>query len=144
MAMRELPFGAWLSESFIKKLKWESVKAIDESAGVLPCLCVEERQHYEAVGATKSRAKRTAFEEGADIPPVNRLAQPKPQFRMLIKERIWVLQFNKHRYSKRARFEIDGLELHISEEAQIELRGATIRVVNDKIVVSYERKEPAD
>jgi hypothetical protein len=58
---------------------------------------------------------------------------------MLIKERAWVLRFNKGRPPPKAIFEIDDVELHISERAQAELKGSIIQVVNDKIVVTYDR-----
>lgn len=141
MPMRESAFGAWLSESFVKKLKWEYLKAIGESAGVLPRLGVEERQRYETLGG-RPRSKRIAFEEGAEVPFINRLKESEPQLSILIKQRIWSLQFDKQKYAKNERFEIDGIELHISEGAQRELKGATIRVVSDKIVVTYERSKP--
>ncbi len=138
MGMRELPFGARISDSFVKKLKWETVKANEEVAGVLPCLGVEERSRQQTLGGREPRAKRIAFEEGPDVPPINRLVPPSPPPGMLIKERVWVLAFDRRDYSPEASFEIDGVELHISEKAQAELKGATLRVVDDKIVVTYE------
>ena len=136
--MRELPFGARVSDSFVKKLKWETAKANEESPGVLPCLCVEERQRHQTLGGREPQAWRIAFEEGPEIPPINRLVPPTPPPVMLIKERVWVLFFDRRKHPPEATFEIEGLELHISERAQGELKGATIRVVNDKILVTYE------
>jgi hypothetical protein len=150
MSMRELPFGARLADSFVKKLKWDTVKARDESPGVLPCLCIEERQRQVR---TEGQAKRIDFEERLTVPGVNRLAPPAPSRFILIKERAWVLCFEKRmklalrqtaevirgrKHRPKTIFEIDGLELHVSEQAQAELKGSTIRVVNDKIVVSYD------
>ncbi len=138
MAMRELPFGARIADSFVKKLKWETAQATEESPGVSPCLCVEEVRRYQALGGRQPPARRIAFEEGPEIPAVNRLVPPAPPPGVLIKERVWVLVFDRRQHSPEATFEIDGLELHISERAQAELKGATICVVNDKIVVTYE------
>jgi hypothetical protein len=139
MGMRELRFGARISDSFVKRLLWETAKANEESPGVLPSLCVEEIRRHQALGGREPQARRIALEEGPEIPPVNRLVPPTPPPVMLIKERVWVLAFDRRKHSPEATFEIDGVELHISERAQAELKGATIRVVNDKIVVTYER-----
>ena len=136
--MRELPFGAGISDSFVKKLKWETVKANEEMPGVLPCLSVEERRRHQTLGGGEPQARRIAFEEGPEVPPINRLVPPTPPPVMLIKERVWVFAFDRRKYSPEATFEIGGLELHISVLAQVELKGATIDVVNDKIVVTYE------
>jgi len=57
---------------------------------------------------------------------------------ILIKERVWRLAFDSQKHPAEATFEIDGLELHISEQAQAELKGATILVVNDEITVKHE------
>ena len=138
MSMRELPFGARIADSFVKKLKWETVKARDESPGVLPCLCVEQRQRQQTLGRTEGQAKRIDFEKRPTIPGVNRLAPPAPPPVILIKERAWVLCFDKHKHPPEATFEIDGLELHVSEWAQAELKGCVVQVVNDQIVVTYE------
>ncbi len=136
--MRELPFGARIADSFVKKLKWETVKANEESPGALPCLCVEEIRRHQTLGAREPQLRRIAFEEGPEIPPVNRLVPPAPPPVMLIKERVWRLAFDRRKHNPEATFEIDGLELHISKRAQAELKGATIRVVSDRIVVTYE------
>jgi len=136
--LRELPFGARISNSFVKKLKWETAKANEESPGVLPCLCVEERQRHLTLDRSGPQEKRIDFEEGPEFPPTNRLAPTTPPPRRLSKERVWVLCFDSRKHSPEATFEIDGLELHISKRAQEELKGATILVMNDKIVVTYE------
>jgi len=138
MSMRELPFGARVADSFVKKLKWETVKARDESPGVLPCLCVEERQRHVRPTLTEGRAKLIDFEERPTIPGVNRLAPPPPSGVILVTERAWVLCFDTHKYPPEATFEIDGLVLHVSERDQAELKDSIIQVVNDKIVVNYE------
>jgi hypothetical protein len=138
MGMRELPFGARISDSFVKKLKWDTVKANQEWPGVLPCLCAEEIRRRQTLSGIGSSARRIAFEEGPEITPVNRLVAPTPPPVMLIKERVWVLAFDRRKHSPGATFEIDGMELHISKRAQGELKGATVRVVEDKIVVTYE------
>ena len=137
--MRELPFGARISDSFVKKLKWETDKANEEWPGMLPCLCVEEKQRHETLGGKKQQARPVnLFQQPAEISPVNRLVPPTPPPAMLIKERVWVLCFDKRKHPPETTFEIDGLELHISERAQAELKRATLRVVNDEIVVTYE------
>ena len=136
--MRELSFGARVADSFVKKLKWETAKADDELPGVLPSLCAEERQRYEQFGPRSGQRKRIDFAEGLEAPIVNRLAPPAQSRVILIKEREWVLSFDKRKHSPEATFEIDGLELHISEAAQAELKGSTIRVINDRIVVSHD------
>ena len=138
--MRELPFGARISDSFVKKLKCETAKANEEWQGVLPCLCAEEEQRYESLGGTEQEERPVdLFQEGPEIPPVNRLVPPAPPPGMLIRERVWVLYFDKRKHPPEATFEIDGLVLHISDQTQAELRGATLRVVDDKIVVKYEK-----
>ncbi len=136
--LRELTFGARISDSFVKKLKWETAKANEESPNALPCLCIEERQRHEAFSSRKPHAARIEFEKGRDIPPVNRLVPSTLAAVSLIKERVWRLAFDSQKHSPEATFEIDGLELHISEQAQVELKGATILVVNDEIIVKYE------
>ena len=151
--MRELPFGARIADSFVKKLKWETVKARDGSPGVLPCLCAEERQRQIW---PQKQAQRIDFEKRPEIPGVNRLAPPAPSRVELIKERVWVIRFEKRmirvthalrhaaevfrgpKPQPKTTFDIDGVELHISRQAQAELKGATILVVNDRIVVKYE------
>jgi hypothetical protein len=135
--MRELSFGARISDSFVKMLKWETAKANDESPGVLPCLCVEERQRHQY--CHEGQSKRIDIAEEPEIPTVNRLVPATPSRVMLIKERAWVLRFDKQRHPPKATFEIDDVELHISEGAQAELKGSIIQVVNDKIVVTYDR-----
>ena len=56
--MRELSFGARISDSFLKKLKWETAKATDESPDVLPCLCEEERQRHQSFDCNEGQSKR--------------------------------------------------------------------------------------
>jgi hypothetical protein len=46
--------------------------------------------------------------------------------------------FRGRKHHPKTTFDIDGLQLHISRQAQTELKGATILVVNDRIVVKYE------
>src|SRR4029077_14237117 len=106
MGMRELPFGARISDSFVKKLKWDTIKANEESPGVLPCLCVEEIRRYQALGRREPEGKRIDFEEGPEIPAINRLVPPTPPPVMLIKERVWVLYFDRRKHPPEATFEI--------------------------------------
>lgn len=138
--MRELSFGARIADSFVKKLKWETAKATDESPGVLPCLCLEERTSQHCDG-DKEAAKRTDISQATEVPAINRLAPPAPPRPrvMIIRERTWILRFEKGRPSPETLFEIDQVELHISERAQAALKGAIIEVVNDRILVRYDR-----
>lgn len=135
--LRELPFGARISDSFVKKLKWETTKANEESPGALPCLCVQEIRRYETFGPSEPHAARIEFTNCPEIAPINRLVPSTRPF-IEIKERVWVLVFDSRQHPPETAFDIDGLELHISQRAQAELNGATILVVNDEIVVNYE------
>jgi hypothetical protein len=140
--MRELSFGARIADSFVKKLKYETAKATDACPGVLPCLCVEERERHESFEADKGQSKRIDIGEAPEIPAVNRLVPPTPSRVMVIRERAWVLRFlrfDKRKPPAEAIFEIDDVELHISARVQAELKGSMIQVVNDKIVVMYDR-----
>lgn len=148
--MRELPFGARIADSFVEMLKWETLKARDKSPGVQPCLCIEERQRHVW---PQEQAKRIDFEKRPDVPSVNRLAPPARPRVELVKERAWVLRFDKRmtralqntaealrgrKHRPKTTFEIDdGLVLRVSERAQAQLKGSTIEVVNDTIVVTY-------
>src|SRR5262245_53431561 len=136
--LRELPFGARISDSFVKMLKWETAKANEELPGALPCLCIEETQHYETCSSRQSHTARITLEENPEVPFINRLLPVKSPPVKLIKQRVWRLAFDNRKHPPEATFEIDGLELHISQKAQVELKGATILVVNDKVVVKHE------
>jgi len=125
--MRELPFGARIANSFVKKLKWETAQATEKWPDVMPRLCAEDRYRHE-------------YGEGqSEGPPFNRLKPRKLRPVTLIKERVWILRFDRGRPPAGTIFEIDRVELHISEEAQAELLGSIIQVVDDKIVVTYDR-----
>ena len=132
--LRELPFGARISDSLVKKLKWETAKANEESPGALPCLYVQEIRSYENV---RPNAARIEFTKCPEIAPINRLV-PSTSPLVEIKKRVWVLKFGICKHSRETTFDIDGLELHISELAQAELKGATILVLSDNILVKYE------
>src|SRR5690349_14491581 len=87
--MRQLPFGARVSDEFIEHLKRETAKAKAESPEVFPCLWVEEATLRVSCGCGP-QTTRMDFEKSTEITPVNRLAlgtRPAP----LIKERICVL-----------------------------------------------------
>jgi hypothetical protein len=137
MRMRELPFGARISDSFVDMLKRETAKAKADMLEVLPCLCAQETQHYEAVGRGEPQPRRIDFEEVPETVPTNRLA-PRTLPLMLVRERVWVLCFDKGKHPPEATFNIDGLELHISEGAQAELKGATLSALDEKIVATYD------
>lgn len=134
---RELPFGARITDSFVKKLKWETAKADENLPGALPCLCVEEQKRYLNVGDKRAAVERIDFGKGPEVPPTNRLVSARPSRVLVVKERVWVLLFDRRTSLPETTFEIDGLELHISKLAQAELKGATISVVNDSIVVTH-------
>ena len=143
--MRELPFGARISDAFVKKLKWDTAKADAESPGVLPCLFIEEGPWQQTLDDDdrKAQAERIDFEKDTDVPPINRLVPHSlSASRTSLKEIFWVLQFNTFKYPPEATFEIDGVELHISKQIQALLQGATIHVVSDKIVVTDGRIRP--
>ena len=135
--MRELSFGARITDAFVKKLKWETAKANEDSPGALPCLCVEEKRRY--VGARAAAVKRADFEEGPEIPPTNRLMPATPSPVVVVKERVWVLCFEERPAPPEDIFGIDGVRLHIPRAVQWELKGATVSVVNDRIVVTHGR-----
>jgi hypothetical protein len=135
--MRELPFGALVADSFVKKLKWETAKANEDFPGALPCLCAEEQKRYLTVGSKAAAAKRIDFEKGSEVVPTNRLVLTRPSPAIVVKERVWVLLFDKRAHGPEATFEIDGVKLHISRLAQAELKGATVSVVNDRIAVTH-------
>ena len=138
MDMRRLPFGARISEEFIEHLKRATAKARAESPEVLPCLWVEEKQRYEYLAGAGPQTMRIDLEKSTEIAPVNGLA-PGTRPAMLIKERICVLNFDTRAYKPEATFNIDGLQLHVPQEAQAELRGAYLNVVDDrKIVATYD------
>src|SRR6266446_3972011 len=113
MGMRQLPFGARVSDSFVEMLKQASSKATAEWPGVLPCLCVEEKRHYETAGCGESREKRTDFEHGLEFVPTNRLALRRVPL-MLVTERLWVVCFDTRKHAPQTTFKLDGLEVHVS------------------------------
>ena len=119
-------------------LKEATAKAKAETPGVVAQLCAEEKQYYQRLGKSGPQDRRIDLEEGPEIPPVNRLAPPAPPPVMLIKERVWMLYFDERKHPPQATFNIDGVELHISEWTQAELKGVTLSAANDKIVATYE------
>jgi hypothetical protein len=135
--MRELQFGARITDSFVKKLKWETAKAIEDLPGALPCLCVAEQKRYVTAGGKAAAAKRIDFVEGPEIPPTKRLIPATPSPVVLGKERVWVLCFDTRPPPPEDIFGIDGVRLHIPRAVQWELKGATVSVVNDQIVVTH-------
>jgi hypothetical protein len=134
----ELPFGARISVSFLHFLRRSTAKAHKESPGTEPRLCAEERVDYRRPG---SGGARVDFSKDAEIFPTNRLAQPSPRTQpaSVSKERFWVLRFEKPAHEAETTFEVCGVQLHISREAQIELKGGTLYSALDKIYAKYER-----
>jgi hypothetical protein len=136
MAMHELRFGARLSESFIEMLKQAAAKATAEWPGVLPCLCIGETRQYEDAAQSAPSAERINFERIPDCAPINRLV-PQREPPILVTERFWAVCFDKRRYTPQTTFLIDGLEVHVDEQAQSDLKGVTLDFVNGKIVAHY-------
>jgi hypothetical protein len=134
--VRELPFGARIADSFVKKLKWETAKASEDSPDALPCLCIEEQKRYVTAGG-RAAVKRIDFEKGPEIPPTNRLIPATPSPVVLARERVWVLCFDTRPAPPDDIFGIDGVRLHIPRAVQWELKGARVSVVNDRIVVTH-------
>ena len=134
--MRELSFGARITDSFVKKLKWETAQASDESRDALLCLCVEERQHKHCCDHKEEKA--IDVEPGAEIPAVNRLVPPTPSRFVFIKQRAWVLRSKEQRPAANVIFQIDNVQLHIPEQTQAELKGSIVDVQDDRIVVVSE------
>jgi hypothetical protein len=132
--IRELPFGARITDSFVKKLKWETAKAYEDLPDAMPCLCAEEESRHVS---GRAPPKRIDFEKGPEIPTTNRLILATPSPVVLIKERGWVLCFDMRPTPPEDVFGIDGVRLHIPRQAQWELKGATVSVVNDRIVVTH-------
>src|SRR5438132_1152858 len=114
MAMRELPFGARVSDSFIEMLKQATANATAEWSGVLPRLWVDEKRHYETAGRGEPREKRINFEHEIEFVPINRPA-PRRAPPILVTERVWVVCFDKRKYTPQTTFNLDGLEVHIDE-----------------------------
>lgn len=144
--MRELPFGARISEAFVKKLKWDTALAETEAPGTLPCLCMEEGPWQQPIDEKKAQAIRVDLEHDTEVLPINRVASPASALTAsftAFREILWVLQFNASKYPPEATFEIDGLVLHISKQIQSVLKGAMVHVVSDKIVVTDGRIGPS-
>ena len=133
--MRELPFRARVSDSFIEMLKQASANATAEWPRVLPRLCADEKRQNADCGEPKE--KRINFEHPIESVSINRLA-PRRAPPILITERVWVVCFDKREYTPQTTFNLDGLKVHIDEQAQADLKGATLNVVNGEIVATYE------
>jgi hypothetical protein len=138
--MRQLPFGARISDSFIELLRRQIVKAHREMPGASPCLCAQENLDYQALSRGEAQALRFDLSKVQKIVPVNRLARPvRLPKRVISKQRLWVLRFDRREHSADATFNIDGMQLHISKRAQAELKDAAIFSVLGEIVVKYVR-----
>lgn len=128
-----------MSVSFLHLLRRKTAKALKESPGAVPCLCVEERVEYKRSGSSSARVD---LSRDADIAPTNRLAPPEPATQPVVfsKDRFWVLLFKKRGSSEATTFEVSGIRLHISQKAQVELKGGTLYSALDKIFVRYDRR----
>ena len=136
--MIELPFGARISVSFVHLLRRDTAKAHKKSPGTEARLCAEDRVDYRRSGSSGARVD---FSKKVEINPVNRLAQPRPatQPATLGKERSWVPRFESPAGQAEATFEVCGIPLHISRDAQVELKGGTLYAALDQVYVRYER-----
>jgi hypothetical protein len=136
--MRELPFGARISEAFVKKLKWDTAVAETEAPGTLPCLCMKEGP-WQTLDESKALEERIDLEKNADVPPINRVAPHSadlPASFAAMKKIFWALEFDACKYSPESTFEIDGVELHVPKKIQTLLQGRIIHVVSDEILVT--------
>jgi hypothetical protein len=137
--MRELPFGARISDSFVEFLRRQIVKAHREMPGTSPCLTAYEKAHDQTVSCGARQATRIDLFKDPKFVPINRLAPPAPHPKrpMIRNERVWLLVFDKHKHPVEATFNIDGMQLHISKRVQAELKNAKIFCVYGNIVVKH-------
>ena len=139
--MHELPFGARVSPAFVQVLKWATANAINEGAGlVVASLCFTEKQQVQEASRGSSEEGRIDFEREIEVPSINRLASEatRPR-RVTLTESGWTLRFDKPEHPPDTTFLLRGAKIHISKAVQARLKGATLDVVDHKIVVSYER-----
>ena len=135
--MRELPFGARFSDSFVEMLKQTAVKATAEWPGALPRLFLEEKREHRTPSRREPTGKRIDFDHELEAVPINRVASSGGRC-MVVTERLWELCFDKIEWAPEMTFELDGVILHIDEQAQIELKGATLEFRNNRIIATYE------
>ena len=57
---------------------------------------------------------------------------------MVVTERLWALCFDKMEWAPEMTFDLDGVILHIDQQAQAELRGAALEYLNGRIITTYE------
>jgi hypothetical protein len=137
--MRDLSFGARISDSFVELLRRQIVMAHRQMPGTSPCLCAEEKPNDPTVSRGGPQAIRIDLSKDPKIIPVNRLVPPtSPKRAVTSKERVWVLRFG-FQHPAQDTFNIDGMQLHISKRAQAELKGARLFCVFGEIVVKYVR-----
>ncbi len=136
--MRQLSFGARISDSFIELLRRQIIQAHREIPGASPCLCAQADN--QALSREEAHALRIDLSKVQKIVPVNRLARPaRLPKRVIRKQRAWVLHFDRREHSADTTFNIDGMKLHVSKRAQAELKDAVIFSVLGKIVVKHAR-----
>ncbi|SRR5258708_979350 len=135
--MRELPFGARFSDSFVEMLKQAAAKAKAERPGALPRLFLKEKREYRTQSRREPTGKRIDFDHELEAVPINRLASAGGRC-MVVTERLWMLCFDKIEWATEMTFDLDGVVLHIDQQAQAELRGATLESLNGRIIARYK------
>src|SRR5882724_1660002 len=122
MSIHELSFGAKISDSLVEMLKRATASAQAEWEGALPCLCLAERGYCDAGGIGQPSEKRINFErESESVPSVNRLEKYPPH--LSVTEFIWMVCFDKRKWPPQTTFVLDGVEVHIDQEAQASMKG---------------------
>ncbi len=134
--MHKLPFGVRISDSFITMLKEVTAKCRADWPGALPCLVVAEKCDGPPGDSRLPDARRINFDSENECEPINRIAQytgPAPA-----SQRFWAVCFDKRKYPPHMTFVLGGLEVHIDEQAQALLKGATLDFIDGKIVAQPE------
>jgi len=135
--MRELPFGARFSDSFVEMLKQTAAKATAEWPGALPRLFLEEKREHRTPSRREPTGKRIDFDHELEAVQINRLASSGGRC-IVVTERLWALCFDKIEWAPEMTFDLGGVKLHIDQQAQTELKGATLEFLNNRIIATYE------
>src|SRR5258708_34913492 len=130
--MRELPFGAHFSDSFVEMLKQAAAKATAEWPAVLPRLFLEEKREYRTASPREPTGKRIDFSHELEAVPTNRLVSSGGRC-MVVTERFWTLCFDNIEWVPETTFDLDGAILHIDQQSQAELKGATLDYLSGRI-----------
>jgi len=118
-------------------LKQATAQATAEWPGALPRLFLEEKREYRTASRREPTGKRIDFDHELKAVPINRLASAGARC-MVVTERLWTLCFDKTEWASQMTFDLDGVILHIDQQAQAELKGATLEFLNGKIIATYE------